>query len=112
MTDLAQFRDAPVEGAHVLWIAGELDASNAGALTDKVRLVGEARDGILVVDLSGVSYMDSSAIQAFIVLAREGAGLSLVAPPASIVRRSLEVLGIDRIVPVHASVHDAVRAEQ
>lgn len=109
MGDLAQFRDAPVEGAHVVWVAGELDASNVKALDAAVRAAGDGAHGPVVLDLSGVTYMDSSAIQALIVLARDDAGLALVAPPASIVRRSLEILGIHRIVAVHANLRDAVR---
>jgi anti-anti-sigma factor len=78
-------------------LTGEIDLSNAAmarrAITDSVH----NRDVEVVVDLSGVRYLDSAGIAMLFDLARRLAEhnqhLTMVAPSMSLVRRSLKASG-------------------
>jgi anti-anti-sigma factor len=86
-------RDLP--DIHVVALHGELDIVSADGLADAlVKLAGST----LVVDLSGLSFMDSSGIAALVVarnriLANEQGQLVLTQPGA-IVRKALEIVGL------------------
>ena len=79
-------------------IDGEMDASNTtmvkAALADAVAAPGLS----LVVDLSGVEFIDSSSVSLLLLVARELEHrrwtFRVVAPPGAQVRRVLELMGI------------------
>ncbi|HZQ82676.1 MAG TPA: STAS domain-containing protein [Gaiellaceae bacterium] len=112
---VAPLREPPVRrvetigGSIVLRLAGELDLYNAeevrGALTEAI---GSSPDRI-VVDMSEVEFVDSTAlgvlIEARSKLGRDGLAL---ASPQLETRRTLQVSGLDRHLPVHDSVDDAL----
>ena len=108
MSQLATFTTEARAGARVMLVGGELDVSNVASLA--AALDAESAEGPLVVDLSAVTYLDSSTIEALIVRARNGAPLRLVCPPGSIVRRSLEILGIEHVMPLTDTVDEALAA--
>jgi anti-sigma B factor antagonist len=99
------------DGAVVVRLAGEIDIYNSDdvrAALDEVTETGPQR---LVVDLTDVGFMDSTAL-GVLIQARsrlENRALLLAAPSAEI-KRMLEVSGIDRHIPVHATVEDALAA--
>jgi anti-anti-sigma factor len=107
VSDLATFSTETRGTAHVLVVGGELDVSNVGELA--AALDAHAPAGAVVVDLTEVTYLDSSTVEALIVRARDGATVRLVCPPGSIVRRSLEILGIEHVMPL-ADTLDAALA--
>ena len=107
---LAEFRSAPLEGARVVSIAGELDLSNAPQLEHTIAEAVDGGQGAVVVDLSAVRYLDSTAVRSLIGHARGPVSLHLASPPSSRVRRSLELLGIGAVMPLHDTVEQAVRA--
>ena len=81
---------------HVVELHGELDIASAEGLSNSlVELAGST----LVVDLSDLTFMDSSGIGA-LVRARnrikdEGLGDLVLTRPGVIVRRALEIVGLD-----------------
>jgi anti-anti-sigma factor len=81
---------------HVVTLHGELDVSSADGLSNSlVELAGST----LVVDLSDLTFMDSSGIGA-LVRARnriraDGLGDLVLTRPGAIVRRALEIVGLD-----------------
>lgn len=88
-------------GSAVVIATGELDAFVAPELTSAFEEVdGNAR---LVVDLDGVSFMDSTALGALVRVAREreerGVEFRLVLPRGS-ARRIFEITALDRILPI------------
>jgi anti-anti-sigma factor len=110
-------REAPVrdvesvDGAIVVHLAGELDLYNA----EEVRTaLGEAMARSprrLVVDLAEVEFVDSTAL-GVLIEARSKLGrdcLALAAPQLD-TRRTLQVSGLDRHLPVHDTVEDALTA--
>ena len=98
-----------LDGGCVVRLGGELDLYNAHVVRDA--LVGACANGPnrLVVDLSEVEFMDSTAlgvlIEARSKLGRDG--LVLAAPQLE-TRRTLQVSGLDRHLPVRDSVDDAL----
>jgi len=90
---------------------GEIDIASAGelrAMIDSSCQVGADR---LIVDLSGVRFMDSSGLNVLIGTARRlGAGSFGVVVSRPSIRRIFSVTGIDNLVPVFDSVVEAVQA--
>jgi anti-anti-sigma factor len=90
-------------------LAGEVDMSNAAEFQEK--LAGLTAPN-LVLDLSGVSFFDSSGIRMVVELWRQrlaaGQSLRLVVAPGSPVHRVLTVAEVDGTVPVHHSWEEAV----
>jgi anti-sigma B factor antagonist len=100
------------EGAVIVELVGELDLYNAQLLRDA--LFTAAADGPerLVVELSGVTFVDSTALGVLIEtrtrLANRRAFL-LVGPGLEI-RRALEISGLDRHFAVHHTLDEALAA--
>lgn len=86
-------RDLP--GVHVVALQGELDIVSADGLA--LALV-EVAGSTVVVDLSGLTFIDSSGISA-LVMARnriraDGRGQLVLTEPRDIVRKAFEIVGL------------------
>lgn len=111
---IARFTRADGRTATVVTVEGELDATNTAELRD--RLGASMEDAVgrrLVVDLSAVSFLDSSTVNV-IVWARKrsrelNTSLRVVAPPGSRAALVFELAGIGSIVPLADAVSDAER---
>jgi anti-sigma B factor antagonist len=90
---------------------GEIDIASAGELRgmlDSSRGLGADQ---LIVDLSGIRFMDSSGLNALIGTARElGSSSFAVVVSRPSIRKIFAVTGIDNVIPVFESVAHAVRA--
>jgi anti-sigma B factor antagonist len=79
-------------------VVGELDAASAPALRDTVRKTLEPAPERLVVDLGGVTFMDSMGLAAVLAAARaaaaEGVGFGVLSPPGSEARLLIELAGV------------------
>ncbi len=87
-TNLWGVRD---EGGHVVWVTGEVDLANADELVDVVATFLESdAPPVLVLDLSGVTFMDSTGFERLYTGMRriEAAGrrLTLRSPSAPVLR--------------------------
>jgi anti-anti-sigma factor len=87
---------------HTIALSGEMDLSNAGEV-ERELLHAEATDArTIVVDLSELTFMDSTGIRLLIAAdARSRADscrLSLIRPPAA-VARVLCIAGVDELLP-------------
>ncbi len=96
-------------GATIVRLSGELDLYNAHTVREALIGCTEESPDRLVVDLSGVNFIDSTAlgvlIEARSKLGRDG--LALAAPQLD-TRRTLQVSGLDRHLPVHDTVDEAL----
>ena len=81
----------------MLSLAGELDLADAPALREALRRAVERSPKRLVVDLTDVTFVDSTILGA-LVEARSALGgdAFALAAPGLEVRRALEVSGLDR----------------
>jgi anti-sigma B factor antagonist len=105
--------EAPSGAVLVLRLSGELDMKEARALQSRVGERATAGQSRIVVNLAGVSYIDSAGLGALVAgmkaCAAQG-GRLVLASPGPDVRHILEITRIDRHLPVHPSESDAVAA--
>lgn len=95
-------------------LTGELDMAVAQSVGSQIaEAVPSAARGV-VVDMSGLDFMDSSGVSMLFALARRVGrrrqALHLVAPEGRAVARVLEIVEFDRAAPVHRDVDAAVSA--
>ena len=116
MGELAGFRVElvrPADDVAVVQASGELDIHTNRAF--KECLVGAVQEGVarVVVDLTGVTFIDSSALGALVGGARRSAELRnelmIVCPPGS-VARVLEIAGLNRAFAIYATCEEALGA--
>ena len=91
-------------------VSGELDLYVETQFSEALASAGALAVSTVVVDLSGVSFMDSTICGILVAeakrLRRSGKSLVLVSN-GNFASRVLEVAGIDQIVPVHKTLHAA-----
>jgi anti-sigma B factor antagonist len=94
------------DGSVVVSLAGELDLYNAHEVREALLECCAEEPSRLVVDLSGVTFIDSTALGVLIEARTRVANKRsfMLAAPGLETRRALEISGLDR----HFSVHDDV----
>jgi anti-anti-sigma factor len=92
---------ADTEG--VLWLTGEFDLAALDTFEAAVDGVLDAQRK-LVLDLSELTFLDSTGIRAFLVVAGQVSGGVILRRPTQPVRRVLDLVGIDG--------HHGVRIEE
>ncbi len=102
------------EGVPIAYVEGEIDLQNAEAVGEALGgAVAPASPG-LIVDLSGVTYLDSAGLHILFDLERRlsrgGRALRLVIPDRAVIRRVLLIAGVGDRIALHPDVDDAVRS--
>jgi anti-sigma B factor antagonist len=102
-----------VEGACVVRLGGELDLYNAPQVRDALAEACSDSPQRVVVDLSEVEFIDSTALGVLIEARTriDNRQAFLLASPGLETRRALEISGLDRHFTVHDSVSDALVAK-
>ncbi|CAL9503458.1 Anti-sigma-B factor antagonist [Streptomyces sp. enrichment culture] len=104
-------RDTPA--GPLLEIAGELDYSTAGELRGLLATLPLRPGQRLVLDLAGMTFCDSSGITALIHARNRAhaaqAEVALAAVPSHTLR-TLRIVGLDQIFPMHPDSGTAIRA--
>ena len=92
-------------------LAGEIDATNSEELHLVLESAVRDHPRLMLVELSGLSFMDSTGLRMLLRanrdLDRQGGVLALVAPQGS-VARVLQLTRADQLVPVYDSLADAI----
>jgi len=105
MSLLARVLEDRRDGFALAAIEGEVDASNAGEIGERLRGLLSNRDTSLVVDLSDTSYLDSAGINLLFELSSEltarQQSLRLVLPPDSPMLRMFAIVGLSDAIPTH-----------
>ncbi|MBV9469467.1 MAG: STAS domain-containing protein [Abitibacteriaceae bacterium] len=100
-------------GTTIIAVAGEVELHSAAQLRAELLQACDKERPCIVIDLSGVNFMDSSGIGVIVGAlkrARERGGtLSLVGPQPR-VRRIFEITGLLSALPFFETVDDAVTA--
>jgi anti-sigma B factor antagonist len=95
-------------GVEAVFVTGELDLATAPRLDEAL---AERTADVIVVDLSGCTFLDSAGIRALVGTARSlaeaGRGLRLVTRDAGILRL-LQITGVDTLIAVHPSLDAAL----
>jgi anti-sigma B factor antagonist len=111
-------REAPVsgitrsDGSTVVSLAGELDLYNAHEVREALLECAAETPTRLIVDLSGVKFIDSTALGVLIEARTrmENRRGFLLAAPGLETKRALEISGLDRHFSVHDSLDSALAA--
>ena len=100
------------DGSVVVSLAGELDLYNAHEVREALLECCAEAPNRLVVDLSGVKFIDSTALGVLIEARTklENRRGFLLAAPGLETRRALEISGLDRHFAVHDSLDSALAA--
>lgn len=97
----------------VVYLQGEIDIVNASHVGAQLFEAAPNDAPGMVVDLSDVTYLDSRGLHLLFELSERlrvrDQRLHLVIPPQALIRRVLTLTRMDAIVPLYASVPDAVR---
>jgi anti-anti-sigma factor len=88
-------------GARVVTLAGELDSTNAATLQERVSSITSQPAQRLIVDLTGLRFMDSAGIAVLIGAAEKASGVSL-RNPSPIIRRVLEATGLSGVLSIES----------
>ena len=95
----------------VVVLAGEVDATNSDELYSVLESVVTQQPRLLIVDMSELSFMDSTGLRMLLrssrTLDQQGGVLALAAPQVS-VARVLQLTRADQLIPVYQSVADAI----
>jgi anti-anti-sigma factor len=103
-----------VDGVRVVTVQGEIDHTVKDLLSDAL-LSGDCPVAPLriVVDLSGVTFMDSSGINVFVAVYQQVDGTQgwlRIAGAQQSVLHVLELVGVDALIPCHPTVEQALNA--
>lgn len=99
----------------VVLVIGELDAATAPQLRDELVVLCEEGIDRIVLDCRRLHFVDSFGLGVIVSakkrLSQQGNALCLVASEEQkTLRRLLEITGLDRLLPVHGTVTEAVEA--
>jgi len=101
------------QGAVIARLTGEVDLSNAESIGGALAEATPNRSLALVLDLSGVEYLDSAGIRMIFQLRGKlrarGQALWLVVPLPSAANDTLRLAGVQRHIKTIETVDDALR---
>jgi anti-sigma B factor antagonist len=107
----AEWSTGPAGDQAIVALRGELDVVDAASLAAAL-VAAVAREPVIIVDLAGLEFIDSSGAAALVLVrkqARCAGGDLLLAGPQDQVLRFLTVSGLADVFPVLASVENAAR---
>ena len=93
----------PFENVVLVVLTGEMDLVSSGDFARQVAAAVIEPAILVVVDLAGLAFIDSSGLHALVQMARQvesNSGIAVLAAPALATRRVFEIARIGDIVPV------------
>jgi len=97
----------------IIGLEGEVDVYTAPQLKQQMIVLLEQGARAIVVDLTKVDYLDSTALGVLIgglKRLREIDGNLMLICPSARIRRVFEITGLDKIFDIHNSEHEARKA--
>jgi anti-sigma B factor antagonist len=108
--ELARVLTTNADGVRIVTATGELDVATSGLLEQHLAKVTAGRASGLIVDLTGVIFIDSSSIHALFKAGARFRGPKpvLVVEPG-FVRRVLDIVEIEHVFAIEASLAEAMK---
>src|SRR4051812_33371037 len=110
--DLTMVSMTTYAGVDVVSLTGEFDIRYEGCLRRLVSDPARLTQSQVILDLTGVTFMDATGVGAIVsckrVLAGRSADLSLVCPEGQTLRL-LGLLGFERVLPIYSDRDSALR---
>ncbi|MGH9108732.1 MAG: STAS domain-containing protein [Acidimicrobiales bacterium] len=98
-------------GVPIVSASGEIDVATAPPLRDRLQALTAAGKSTVVVDLLGVTFLDSTALGVLVGALKRcresGGDLPLVITEPRILK-VFEITGLTDVFPIHSNVDDAV----
>lgn len=94
----------------IVGLAGESDVYTYDQLRNALESEVARGHPLLVVDLSGLEFMDSTGVQVLLdirVMMNDRGGRLVLAAPQTTVARVLNLIGADQLIPVYETVGEA-----
>jgi anti-anti-sigma factor len=111
LTALARVEMDRTGQRRVIAVHGEIDISNAQQVSAAIESAMPNAVEMLVIDLTGTTYLDSAGVQLLFLLAQRlqtrRQALILVVPEEAPIRAVLELTGMPRIVRMQAALEEA-----
>ncbi|MFD6491801.1 STAS domain-containing protein [Streptomyces sp. NPDC059945] len=104
-----------VDGVSVVSVSGEIDYSSGDQFHQALTTVRTEPPVRTVVDLGGVTFMDSSGLGAIIATyrsAQDSNGWIRIAAPTEPVLRVMQIIGLDTIIDCYPSSEQALNAAE
>lgn len=110
---LGTLRTESTTGAVVMTASGEFDLSNCEILRSQLTaaLSEEPRPPLLVLDLGGVTFIDSAALNTLLIVSRHAEQVDTtlrLAAPSPIVAKLLHLTSLDTVFDIHPDVGAAL----
>ncbi|MGA5207826.1 STAS domain-containing protein [Streptomyces variegatus] len=102
-----------VDGIRVITLRGEIDHDVKDVLIEALLSFGSVTPLRTVVDLTGVTFMDSSGINVFVAVHKsmsDAEGWLRMAGAQESVLRVFQLVGLDHVIGCHSSVEQALIA--
>jgi anti-sigma B factor antagonist len=99
-------------GTHVVAVRGELDLHTVPELKRTLAELAQFDSPYVIVDLTHAALVDSTSLSALLEAARSlraSGGELVVSCRDRSIRKVLAMSGVDRLIPIHASLEEAVR---
>lgn len=113
MDQTFQIADKEVDGVPVVVASGEIDVATAPPLRDRLQSLTTAGKSTVVVDLLGVTFLDSTALGVLVGALKRcreaGGDLPLVITEPRILK-VFEITGLTGVFAIHANVEEAARS--
>ncbi len=103
----------PESDCTVVTAVGEVDVFTAPSLDEALSAPISAGNRCLIVDLSGVDFLDSTGLSVLVKAlkrVRESEGSLDVVVSADRVAKVFRLTGLDKVIPLHATLADALGA--
>ncbi|MEJ3651678.1 STAS domain-containing protein [Actinomycetes bacterium KLBMP 9759] len=94
--------------AAVITVTGEVDALTAPELDSAVTDTAAAAERLLVLDLTGVTFLGSAGLAVISTAATSASVPVRVVAATHTVTRPLEITGLDQVVEIHATLAEAL----
>ena len=106
-----QISDHEADGVPVVAAAGEIDVATAPPLRDRLQSLASSGKATIVVDLLGVTFLDSTALGVLVGALKRcresGGDLPLVVTEPRILK-VFEITGLMGVFPIFSTVEEAV----
>ncbi len=104
-------RSERLDGTHVILLEGEADAFTAPVAKDALENALRAEENVIVIDLTGVTFIDSTMLGIFIDasrLLRARGGVFGIACADEHIKKVFRITGLDGVIQVYESAREAV----
>ena len=108
-----QARESVEDGVSIIALEGEIDLACSPELREILHAHAEAKSPALVLDFSGVSYVDSSGLATLVEYVREAQafnGRLALAEVNTRVRTILDLVRLSEIFPIYPTLAEAREA--